>query len=119
MDRQRYSSGAPWEPLAGYSRAVRAGGTIYVAGTTSNGADAYEQAKGAIRKIETVLREAGATLEHVVQTRIYVTNMKDFDAIARAHREAFEKIRPASAMVQIAALVRPELVVEIEAVAVV
>ncbi len=107
IERQRYSSGAPWEPLAGYSRAVRIGNTIYVAGTTAPGPDAYEQAKGAIRKIETVLREAGAHLDHVVQTRLYVTNMKDFDAVARAHREAFEKIRPAST-----------LVVEIEAVAV-
>jgi enamine deaminase RidA (YjgF/YER057c/UK114 family) len=119
MERQRYSSGAPWEPLAGYSRAVKVGNTIYVAGTTAPGPDSYEQAKGAIRKIEAILREAGATLEHVVQTRIYVTQMKDFDAVARAHREAFEKVRPASALVQVAALVRPEFSVEIEAVAVI
>lgn len=119
MDRQRYSSGAPWEPLVGYSRAVRVGSSIYVSGTTSQGADAYEQAKGALKKIDAVLREAGASMEHVVQTRMYVVTMKDFDSVARAHRETFEKIRPASTLVQVAALVRPELVVEIEVVAVI
>lgn len=95
------------------------GNSIFVSGTTAPGPDAYEQAKGALKKIETALREAGATFEHVVQTRIYVTNLKDFEAVARAHRETFEKIRPASVLVQVSALVRPELVVEIEAVAVV
>jgi enamine deaminase RidA (YjgF/YER057c/UK114 family) len=118
-DRQRFASGAPWEPLFGYSRAVRVGNTIYVAGTTAPGTDAYEQAKGALRKIETALREAGATLEHVVQTRIFLVNIRDSDSIARAHRETFENIRPASTLLQVGALVRPEFLVEIEAVAVV
>ena len=119
MERERYSSGAPWEPLAGYSRAVRAGPTIFVAGTTCAGTDAYEQAIGAMRKIEEILREAGASLEHVVQTRIYVTNIKDFESVARAHRETFDRIKPASTLVQVCALVLPELLVEIEAVAVI
>jgi enamine deaminase RidA (YjgF/YER057c/UK114 family) len=126
-DRQRISSGSPYEPLIGFSRAVRAGDTIYVSGTVAWGEDGklvgpgdmYAQAKQAIRNIEKALAQAGASLSDVVRTRVYLTDMSRFDGAAKAHGEAFGEIRPASTMVEVSALAEPEMLVEIEAVAVV
>ena len=122
MNRRNISSGSPWEPKVGYSRAVRVGPWVIVAGTTGSDAtgkavspDAYAQAKAALDKIEAALREAGATMGHVVRTRVFVTRIADFDAVTRAHGERFANIRPASTLVEVNALVTPELVVEIEA----
>ncbi|MEP7028890.1 MAG: RidA family protein [Candidatus Eisenbacteria bacterium] len=121
--RRNIASPSPWEPKFGYSRAVRIGPWVLVAGTTGSdgegraigGDDAYAQARAALDKIETALTEAGATLEHVVRTRIYVTRIADFEAVARAHGERFGSIRPASTLVEVSALVSPALIVEIEA----
>jgi enamine deaminase RidA (YjgF/YER057c/UK114 family) len=126
-DRQRISSGSPYEPKIGFSRAVRAGDTIYVSGTVAWGedgrligeGDVYAQAKQAISNIEKALTQAGASLKHVVRTRIYVTDISRLDEVARAHGEAFGEIRPASSMVEVCALAEPEMLVEIEAIAVV
>ena len=129
-ERQRISSGSPYEPLVGFSRAVRVGDTVYVAGTVAWGdppeadklvgpGDVYAQAKQAIRNIEKALQQAGASLRDVVRTRIYVTDISRLDEAARAHGEAFGDIRPASTMVQVSALAEPEMLVEIEAIAVV
>jgi enamine deaminase RidA (YjgF/YER057c/UK114 family) len=120
--RRNFSSGSPWEPKFGYSRAVRAGPHVHVAGTTGTDAagnvvsdDAYGQAKAALDKIETVLAQAGASMKDVVRTRIYVTHIADFDAIARAHSERFADVRPASTLVEVSAFVAPGMLVEIEA----
>jgi enamine deaminase RidA (YjgF/YER057c/UK114 family) len=121
------SSGTPWEPIVGYSRAVRVGDVVSVAGTTATDeqgklvgiGDPYLQALQAMRNIERALTRAGATLQHVVRTRIYVTNIKQWAQIARAHREIFGDIRPAATMVQVAAFVDPAMLVEIEADAIV
>jgi len=126
-DRQRISSGSPYEPKIGFSRAIRAGDTIYVSGTVAWGeggrlvgeGDVYAQAKQAISNIEKALTQAGASLGDVVRTRIYVTDISRLDEVARAHGEAFGEIRPASSMVEVSALAEPDMLVEIEAIAVI
>jgi enamine deaminase RidA (YjgF/YER057c/UK114 family) len=119
-NRQLIASGSPYEAQVGYSRAVRDGRFIAVAGTVAEGADAYEQTKAAIQKIETALREAGATLNDVVRTRMFVTNIAaQWEQVGRAHREAFGDIKPVTSMLEIVRLIRPQYLVEIEADAIV
>lgn len=113
--RRLIASGSAYEPIVGYSRAVRVGGAIFVSGTVGDGSDAYEQTKTILAKIEVALREAGAELDDVVRTRIFVTNIDDWELVGKAHAEAFRDILPATSMLEISRLIAPQYLVEIEA----